>query len=829
MKNPQHILSKQWQGGCELYSRNGVLSGDAAARAIRTVLDIPCAFTDFDCKTPDEPLSFERFEQIADSIANREVGVDPLLKQMFDSVGGQSDSLFVTLHQIRQAIEAAGVRADDPRLGDLGTALCNGNPNERLTPSGFLALVSSNLFLVSRILRHDLAVPNFEEFCTDLDSLYELVEPAQSGTNADYIPVLRDADPERWGVAFCSVDGQRYARGCVRDFFSIQSTSKPITYGLALSALGSAYTHNWVGMEPSGRAFNDPALLPDYRPFNPMVNAGAIMTCSVLASAFPEATPRELIDRVGDVWARMSGGVVRLSEETMLSEKATADNNFALAYLMRGRKGLPAPLEPTLDLYFGLCSLELTCDSMAVAAATLANGGVCPITGERIFTAEVVKAMLSLMASSGMYNNAGEFFFHIGIPAKSGVSGVVMVVVPNFGGFATFSPRLDSFGNSVRGVDFFRKLVANFTFHTFDNVSGGFNGFKKDPSGSAAPQANRRLLRWAAEYGDEAMQKLHALFVRTLAAVALTCGSLDEVGVRRVQGIYAGCMRSFLTHAELTSMAIFSNPAAAVDELCEEIARTRPRLDTRAGELLFEGALLLLSRTHTDVARQAQLLQRLARSFELSEETTEFLIARWGKMNLEEVLAARGVDLSNPIEPDLSRKAIDRSPAEPPPLSSEDTIHHIRESWEFVSRRRDHVAKLMYARLLWTDESAAVLFLRTDMEQQTAMLTHMLDSAVSQLDAIDEIAETVRELGRRHVSYNIRPEHYASVGASLLWALEHALSRQRWTDPVETAWKTVYEMLMNLMLEGDRQARNAAEDSNTPLSSHGGILVDRLV
>lgn len=809
MTEPKQILGKQWQGGCELYGRNQVLSGDAAARIIRTVHDIPCAFTDFDCKTPDEPLSFDRFKQSADRITDQAVGVDPMLKQMFDFVGGQPDSLFVTLQQIRQAIAAAGVRADDPRLGDLGTALCNGNPDERLTPSRFLALVSANLFLVSRILRHDLAVPNFEEFCTDLDNLYQLVEPERSGANADYIPVLRDADPERWGVAFCSVDGQRYARGHVHDFFSIQSTSKPITYGLALSALGSASTHAWVGMEPSGRAFNHPELLPDYRPFNPMVNAGAIMTCSLLASAFTEATPRELIDRVGNTWARMSGGVVRLSEETMLSEKATADNNFALAYLMRGRKGLPAPLEQTLDLYFGLCSLELTCDSMAVAAATLANGGVCPVTGERVFTAEVVKAMLSLMASSGMYNNAGEFFFHIGIPAKSGVSGVVMVVIPNFGGFATFSPRLDSFGNSVRGVQFFRKLVANFTFHTFDNVSGGFNGFKKDPS-RIGVHSDRRLLRWAAEYGDEAMQALHTLFVRTLAAVALTCDRFDPVGIQRVQAIYAGCMGGFLTQAELMAVAIFSNPAEAIAELCAEIAQTRHRLDTRAGELLFEGALLLLSRIQIDVEQQAQLLQRLARSFELSEETTEFLIARWDKMNLEEILAVRGVDLSAPIAPDLSREPIAHHPTDTPTLLRDEMIHQIRESWEFASRRREHVAQQMYARLLWTDESAAVLFTHTNMEQQTALLTHMLDSAIANLDALDEIADPVRELGRRHVSYGIDPEHYATVGSSLLWALEHTLGPQRWTEPVETAWHTVYAILMNLMLEGDRQARNAA-------------------
>ncbi|MFS0516939.1 glutaminase [Nostoc sp. UIC 10607] len=343
MTNAEKILCKQWQGGYELYGRDGFLSGEGAGRIVRTVLGLPCTFTDFDCKTPSDPLSFERFERIADRITSRAVGVDPILKEIFDTVGGQPDSLFVTPRQIRQAIEAVGIRPNDPRLGDLGTRLVNGDLDERLSPSRFLALVASNVFLISRILRRDLAVPDFDEFRRDLDSLYELVEPNHSGANADYIPVLRDADPERWGVAFCSVDGQRYARGHVNDFFSIQSTSKPITYGLALREIGSVRTHEWIGMEPSGRPFNHPELLPDQRPYNPMVNAGAIMTCSVLASAFEGVLPRELIDYVASIWERMCGSLVRLSEETMLSEKATADNNFALAYLMRGRVAAAVP------------------------------------------------------------------------------------------------------------------------------------------------------------------------------------------------------------------------------------------------------------------------------------------------------------------------------------------------------------------------------------------------------------------------------------------------------------------------------------------------------
>ena len=812
MTSSETMTTKQWKGGYELYEQQGILSGDAAARIVRTVLNVPCSFVDFDCKTPGEPLSFDQFQRTADQIASRTVGVDPMLKLIFDTVGGQPDSLFATLRQLAQCLDLAGIRLDDPRLGELSNQLRTGDLDERLPPSRFLSLIAPTAFLLSRILRRDLAVPGFEEFRSDLDSLYDLVEPNRTGANADYIPVLRDADPERWGVAFCSVDGQRYARGHVHDFFSIQSTSKPITYGLALTELDPVRTHEWVGMEPSGRAFNHPELLPDFRPFNPMVNAGAIMTCSVLASAFPDKSAMTLIDQVGGVWGRMSGGVVRLSEETMLSEKATADNNFALAYLMRGRKGLPAPLEDSLDLYFGLCSLELTCDSMAVAAATLANGGVCPITGERVFSAEVVKAMLSLMASSGMYNNAGEFFFHIGIPAKSGVSGVVMVVIPNFGGFATFSPRLDAFGNSVRGVQFFRKLVANFTFHTFDNVSGGFNGFKKDPTRVGSPQSSGQLIRWAADLGDTEMQPLHTLFVRTLAAVALSGGGLDDAGVRRVQAIYTGCMGGFLTREEL-SRVVFANPETALDELCDEITSVRNRLDTRAGELLFEGALLLLSRSGVAVDEQSRLLRRLAHSFDLSDETTEFLIARWDKMNLDEVLAARGVDLSDPVAPELGRsraKTTSNGTDAKAALPLEEMVQAVRESWAFARRRRERVAEQMYVRLLWTDESAAALFTRTDMNQQTQLLTHILDAVVAKLNVLNELTDTVRALGARHVAYQVHPDQYATVGASLLWALEQTVGPQRWTTVVETAWKTIYGMLVTVMLEGDKQARESA-------------------
>ena len=220
-------------------------------------------------------------------------------------------------------------------------------------------------------------------------------------SNADYIPILRDADPERWGVAICSVDGQRLAIGDVDVYHSIQSVSKPITYAYALNREGDDFTHQFVGVEPSGRPFNALDLLPDMRPFNPCVNAGAIMTAGVVASGFPERDSRAITQELMDLWAELCGhrGEVRFSAETMLTERASADNNFAIAYLLQGRRGLPrgVDLHKMLDVYFSCCSIEMTARSLSVAAACLANGGVCPISGRQVLSTDIVKRTLSVM------------------------------------------------------------------------------------------------------------------------------------------------------------------------------------------------------------------------------------------------------------------------------------------------------------------------------------------------------------------------------------------------------------------------------------------------
>jgi len=210
------------------------------------------------------------------------------------------------------------------------------------------------------------------------------------------------------------------------------------------------------------------------------------MTCSLLK---PELAPADRLDYVLDVWSNLAGKIngqrVGFCPATYLSELNTADRNFALAYYMKDVYAFPegTDLQKTLEFYFQCCSILLNTREMANVAATLAAGGICPITGKRVFNPETVRSTLSVMFSCGMYDYSGEFSYYVGIPSKSGVSGCIVVVIPNLMGLCIYSPRLDVIGNSVRGIDFCRRLVKKYNFHIFDcltHLSSSVHG-KIDP------------------------------------------------------------------------------------------------------------------------------------------------------------------------------------------------------------------------------------------------------------------------------------------------------------------------------------------------------------
>ena len=298
-----------------------------------------------------------------------------------------------------------------------------------------------------------------------VEDLYSQYKPLQKGGIADYIPELAKVNPDLFSICLVTVDGEVYRVGDYSRLFTIQSISKVFTYGLALEDCGRDDVLTKVGVEPTGDAFN--AIILDERskrPYNPMVNAGAIATTSLIKGA--DATER--LNRLLDMFRRYIGRDVFVDISVFTSERATGHRNRAMAHLMLNFGMIQPNIEESLDLYFQQCAVMVNCQDLAVMAATLANKGTNPITGERALQSSYVKDILSVMYTCGMYNFAGEWAYKVGLPAKSGVCGGIIAVVPNKMGIGVFSPLLDRRGNSVRGVKVCEELSRILGLHLFD-------------------------------------------------------------------------------------------------------------------------------------------------------------------------------------------------------------------------------------------------------------------------------------------------------------------------------------------------------------------------
>ena len=299
-------------------------------------------------------------------------------------------------------------------------------------------------------------------FLRDLHAKYQGL---CDGAIADYIPELTKADPNWFGVCLVTADGQRFEFGDADQLFTIQSISKPFVYGMALADCGREATLKKIGVEPSGDAFNSIVLEEgSHRPHNPMVNAGAIAAASLVTGE----GPAERLNHVLETFARYIGHPVGVDMAVFTSERATGHRNRAIAHMMRNFDIIDDRLDEALDLYFKQCSILVNCRDLAMMAATLANGGAHPVSGERALPPEYVRDILSLMYTCGMYDFAGEWAYRVGLPAKSGVGGGIIAVIPGQAGIGVFSPPLDARGNSVRGIRVCEELSQRFGLHIFD-------------------------------------------------------------------------------------------------------------------------------------------------------------------------------------------------------------------------------------------------------------------------------------------------------------------------------------------------------------------------
>jgi glutaminase len=295
-----------------------------------------------------------------------------------------------------------------------------------------------------------------------LERLHQKYAELRDGEVATYIPELAKANPEWFGICLATTDGRIYEVGDTRQLFTIQSISKPLTYGLALEDRGRDAVLAKIGVEPTGDAFNSISLAPETGcPLNPMINAGAIAAASLVAGYSQD----DKLNRLLGVYSLYAGRPLSVDAAVYESERTTGHRNRAIGYMLRNFGILNEDPEPALDLYFRQCSVSVDCRDLGVMAATLANGGINPLTGERAVQAEYVEDVLSVMTTCGMYDYAGEWVYQVGMPAKSGVAGGVLVVLPGQLGIGVFSPRLDFRGNSVRGVRVCTDLSRDLQLH----------------------------------------------------------------------------------------------------------------------------------------------------------------------------------------------------------------------------------------------------------------------------------------------------------------------------------------------------------------------------
>lgn len=365
-----------------------------------------------------------------------------------------------------------------------------------------------------------------------------------SGTVADYIPELTKANPDHFGISLATIDGHVYDVGDCTILFTIQSISKPFVFALALEALGAERVEAVIGVEPSGDAFNSIRLRPDNRPYNPMVNSGAI-ACSALIQ---KARGSEAFECIRDALSRFAGRELSVDDAVFASERETGDRNRAIAYLLRNYSVLEGDVGTVLDVYFRQCSLLVSARDLAVMGATLANNGVNPLTGEQVMKPYAVARTLSIMTSSGMYDYAGEWVYRIGMPAKSGVGGGIVAALPAQLGLGSFAPRLDEHGNSVRSIKLCEALSTHFGLHVLNRSGDVRTSIMADYDIGAVRSRRSRLPR------DQKILADHHKDVRIVElAGAHSFASMDYVCRRLGQNVPPILILDFRRVASITT------------------------------------------------------------------------------------------------------------------------------------------------------------------------------------------------------------------------------------------------------------------------------------
>jgi glutaminase len=301
---------------------------------------------------------------------------------------------------------------------------------------------------------------------------YDKFKNDTNGKNADYIPYLAKVDSKLFGIAIVTTDNQVITKGDVTYSFSIQSISKVYTQALAMEALGADAVFEKIGSEPTGRPFNSPVAVVDMKSHtgNPYVNAGAIATTSLITGKNAD----EKWNKILDFYSRAAGEKLSLIDEVYKSEAATNTGNKALSYLLAKYDRIYADPFESVDIYTKQCSVGVNATQLARMGATLANNGINPATGEQVIKSEDVPYILSTMMMAGLYDGSGGWAWRVGLPAKSGVGGGIVAIVPGKGAIAVFAPPLDEAGNSVKAQEVIDYVSQKLNYNLYSPLSVGW-------------------------------------------------------------------------------------------------------------------------------------------------------------------------------------------------------------------------------------------------------------------------------------------------------------------------------------------------------------------
>jgi glutaminase len=328
----------------------------------------------------------------------------------------------------------------------------------------FMLMTVVTVFSISVAMAQDQkAIPDKGEIETVLNATYKKYKDLKDGKNADYIPALKNVNSELFGIALVTADGRVYNVGDIDADYSIQSISKVFTLAQVLQESGEGSIENSIGVDATGDVFNSIIAVEKDKgkEINPLVNPGAIATTSKVKGQNAD----EVWTKIIGIHSAFAGRKLGVNQEVYKSESATNQRNQAIAMLMYAYERIKSKPAQATDLYTRQCAISVNTKDLAIMAATLANGGVNPVTKKKVIERKHVRGLLAVMATAGLYDDAGKWLFHTGLPAKSGVGGGIIAVVPGKFGIAAFSPRLDEAGNSVRAqkaiADISQALNAN--------------------------------------------------------------------------------------------------------------------------------------------------------------------------------------------------------------------------------------------------------------------------------------------------------------------------------------------------------------------------------